>query len=159
MTEIIEQLNNEKNLYQTHRYNYISKKIAFIVSLFGLSSLNINTVSFYEVLYLIPFISLGFDIYILNEDFKIKRIGEFLKINESISTKWENWVVKYKNPYASIAAFGFTMITIIGSTILIFKRNSIETLYDWVFWLWLIIALIINFTLLYYSKRTRNYFK
>ncbi len=77
--QLYDQLNKEKEQAQNLRADFIKRKLAFVVGLFGLGSININSISFFQVLYIIPFISIGFDVYILVEDFKIKRFGVYIK--------------------------------------------------------------------------------
>jgi hypothetical protein len=114
---------------------------------------------FYEILYIIPLISIGFDIYILTEDFKIKRIGEFLK-NKSDSDfiEWENWVSKYKNPYATFGAPLFTMISLLGAGFLLIKNISCCDTECIFFIIWFLILLIIEKFLWKISGKTRRTF-
>lgn len=160
MEKLIEQLQKEKEICQSSRQNFILKKLTFIATLFGVSSINFAQLSFYEILYIIPVIALGYDIYILTEDFKIKRIGEFLRTQESEMQAWENWVAAHPNRYASPAAPFFTFITIAGSGMLLLKNKTWETSSERpLFVVWFSVLVIANCMLLIRSGKTRKLFR
>ncbi|OGI21118.1 MAG: hypothetical protein A2255_06690 [Candidatus Melainabacteria bacterium RIFOXYA2_FULL_32_9] len=84
---------------QQKRRECCIRKMAYIVGLFGAGSL--FTLSAYTygsiiLLFLTPLIALAFDIYIVSEDFCVKRIGNFLKTREPEEspeyTEWEKFV-------------------------------------------------------------------
>jgi hypothetical protein len=158
--KLLEQLNKEKEQAQNLRADFVKRKLVFVVGLFGIGSINIETLSFFQVLFIIPFISIGFDIYILVEDFKVKRIGEFIKNQGGDVSEWEMWVASHKNPYAIWAAPLFTIITTIGSSLILWQKldfglcsNIVSSL------IWLFIIIIGLLILIYKSNITREYFK
>jgi hypothetical protein len=68
------------------------------------------------LLYLVPFIAIAYDIYILAEDFKVKRVGAFIsRENANICPDeklWERFVRDNREP---LAAFGTILLTVLAS--------------------------------------------
>ncbi len=158
--QLYDQLNKEKEQAQNLRADFIKRKLAFVVGLFGLGSININSISFFQVLYIIPFISIGFDVYILVEDFKVKRIGEFIKRKAGVVSEWEKWVSNHKNPYAVWAAPLFTLITTIGSCLILWQKVDLNLCPNVVLSLvWLSIIIVGLVVLIYKSSITRKNFE
>ena len=64
---------------QERRSKYVILKLSFIVGLFGIGSMTISSVSLNSLIYLVPLVVAIFDLYILGEDFGVKRAGRFIK--------------------------------------------------------------------------------
>ena len=86
MSDIATKLRAEIQESKKMRHDFVLRKFAFITVLLGLGSLankitvedNI-TIDFVWLLFLVPVVAIAVDFYILTEDFRIKRAGEFLK--------------------------------------------------------------------------------
>ncbi len=84
-------LYEEKLKHKDHRFNLISMKMIFVASLFGISSIPIcGTIGqLFFILLLVPVLCFSTDIYILAEDYKVKRIGKFIRENYIYFSKVE----------------------------------------------------------------------
>lgn len=96
--DFIEQLRQEIMEGQTRRFRYVIAKISFIISLLGLGTVTSSDIASKTVhfsagplLYLIPFVIFVFDLYIVGEDFGIKRAGGFIRDLESASPAERSW--------------------------------------------------------------------
>ncbi len=115
-------LYEEKNIHKNHRFKLIQRKLLFIGALLGFGSLhpldNILNLNLKMLLYLVPFMAIAYDIYILAEDFKVKRVGAFIyreKAKASIcpdEEEWEKFVKKNREP---LAAVGTILLTVLAS--------------------------------------------
>lgn len=74
----IEHLYAEAMLHKEHRHKHVLRKLLLTASLFGLGGLNISTGSD-AFLFFVPFVALAHDLYIFAEDYKVKRVGLFIK--------------------------------------------------------------------------------
>jgi hypothetical protein len=74
-------LYEEKLKHKEQRFTLITTKIIFVASLFGLSSVSFahSLGRMHYLLILVPVLCFSTDIYIKAEDYKVKRIGKFLR--------------------------------------------------------------------------------
>ena len=72
--EFLRALHEEKIRTQNERADYITRKLAFITVIFGISSANlgIEIADVYWLLYFVPLIALCYDLYIMSADSRIK---------------------------------------------------------------------------------------
>lgn len=103
--QFIEHLHNEKISAQETRSKYVIKKLVFATVLLGAGSSNISNYDFEALLYIVPFLAIVFDLYILGEDYGIKRLGIFLKETTTVSLeeKWEIWVHDNRDKFSAIS--------------------------------------------------------
>ncbi len=114
---------------QEARANYVSAKFAFITGLFGLGALQIGGVSFHWLLYFIPLVAIGYDLYIRAEDLSIKKIGTFLRSDPQAQTAesekaWERFSAQYRDKLAQLATSLFTFIILIAAAVYIYFQQS-----------------------------------
>src|SRR6185503_3161329 len=78
--DFIKHLREEKLQTQTSRTKYVTQKLAYATGLLALGSLKSGSgsVDLSPLLYSVPLLALAFDLYILGEDYSVKRIGCFL---------------------------------------------------------------------------------
>ncbi len=113
-------LYEEKNIHKNHRFKLIQRKLLFIGALLGFGSLHPSdatlNLNFKMLLYLVPFIAIAYDIYILAEDFKVKRVGAFISREEANicpdEKDWEGFVRENREP---LAAVGTILLTVLAS--------------------------------------------
>ena len=114
--EFIAKLHDEIKETQKRRHEFILKKFAFGGTLLGLGSLSVPvsdglTITLMPLLYIVPLLAVAYDIYIVAEDYGIKRAGAFLRLNrgetDKIERLWEAFVGKYDR---SLAPFGYFSI-------------------------------------------------
>lgn len=151
-------LYEEKNLHKNHRFLFIQRKLLFIGTLLGFSSLSLLNngldINFSRMVYLVPLIAIAFDIFILAEDFKVKRVGAFLSMMCQIcpdEEKWECFVFKNREP---LAAYGTVLLTILAflasASILVIERWLSDKYIDW--WSLLSFLVVMLLYVIYYWK-------
>ena len=106
--EFISHLRAEKLKAQDTRGTYTEKKLAYATALLGFGALGTNLgqlsalggINLGLLLYLVPVVALAFDLYILGEDYSVKRIGAFLarKTTDPLEKEWEAWAAKNRTP-------------------------------------------------------------
>ncbi|OGH05794.1 MAG: hypothetical protein A2W22_01750 [Candidatus Levybacteria bacterium RBG_16_35_11] len=145
--EFLQALHNEKIKTQSERADYTKSKLAFVIGLFGLGSLKIGAVESHWILYLIPLVAIGYDLYIRAADVSIKKIGAFLRTNPGTTKnekEWENFSAKYRDTIAPIANTLFTFVVTIAAAMYIYALEQIKNLFFWsVFTSWLLVFLLI----------------
>jgi hypothetical protein len=85
--KFLEQLCNEKEMHKEHRHALVLRKLTFIIGLFGLGTLGFKDISFMPLLFLVPAIALCYDVFIFAEDFKVHRIGKFVRDKARVKDK------------------------------------------------------------------------
>lgn len=148
--EFLQSLHNEKIKTQSERATYVNSKLAFVIGLFGLGSLKIGTVESHWLLYLIPLVAIGYDLYIRAADLSIKKMGVFLRRHPQSGTgesekAWENFSVKCRDRIAPIANTLFTLVVTVAAAIYIYAQNQVKTEIFWIgFFSWVVIFLSIT---------------
>jgi len=154
--EFIKSLHDEKTKAQGTRATYISSKFAFITGLFGLGALKIGEIDFHWLLYFIPLVALGYDLYIRSEDLGIKKMGAFLRSDPKAGTPesekaWERFSAQYRDRLAHLATTLFTFIIIISSAVYIYAQQNASQALNSEFWAgfitWLVLSCIANVAL------------
>lgn len=145
--EFLQALHNEKIKTQSERADYTKNKLAFVIGLFGLGSLKIGDVESHWILYLIPLVAIGYDLYIRAADVSIKKMGAFLRFNSVTTTsekEWENFSAKYRDTIAPIANTLFTLVVTIVAAMYIYALEQIRnSIFLSVFVSWFFVFLII----------------
>lgn len=140
-----------KEVFQTQerRGKILALKLTFISSFFGIGalekvkglSLEINT---YYVFYIIPFIALIFDLYLMGEDYAVKRAGNFLKYNRStppVEKEWEEYIEDGKRDVFSTWAYRISTVLIVLFCVLMLIPEKVYM--ETTFWIW------VSFCILY----------
>jgi hypothetical protein len=90
--DFIQQLRQEIGESQNRREAFIRAKLAFVVSLLGVGAISIQgTFGATALLYIVPFVAFVFDLYILGEDFSVKRAGAFIKTSPAAPSEERLW--------------------------------------------------------------------
>lgn len=115
--EFLKHLQDEKLKTQAARSSYVTQKLAYATGLLALGSLKPGSADLSLLLYLVPLLSTVFDLYILAEDYSVKRIGNFLgeASPDPLEKTWEDYVHEYRDRYAPIAAPSLT--TLLGMAV------------------------------------------
>ena len=163
-TDFLKHLRSEKLKAQEARTTYTLKKLTYATTLLGLGSLNIDVeqitaigpINLGYLLYLTPLVALAFDLYVLAEDYSVKRFGAFLGENspDVLERGWENWVSQNRDPFAPFAMPVLTTLLLIGAAIIMWIGGSAE---GPIFWGWLIFTALVTWTLyvVYWRLRRR----
>lgn len=106
--DFITDLRTEIDHLQDRRQKYVMAKLAFVTGLLGIGfATGENQPPTEMLLYLIPLITFVFDLYILGEDFSIKRAGRFIR-NCANAPKteqiWEEVAFRTRDNYTLFAA-------------------------------------------------------
>lgn len=132
--EFLRALHEEKMRTQAERANYVTRKLAFITAIFGLSSINIGIkiAEIYWLLYFIPMVSICYDLYIMSADSRIKRIGTFLgrhpgSVAGTGERNWEKFCVCYRDSLAPSANILFSIVVTIAAAVFIRSQNLAVT--------------------------------
>lgn len=156
-SEFIRHLREEKLKTQETRSAYTQKKLAYVTALLGIGVLKIEQFDLNPVLYLVPFVAAAFDLYILAEDYSVKRIGAYLRAHssEAVEQVWEKWVTRNRDPFALIAMPILSTLMMAGAAIIIWIAvgGDVPTLY----WPWLVMGLLPSWTLFFLYRRLRDH--
>jgi hypothetical protein len=153
--EFLRALHEEKIRAQNERAELISKKLTFIVVLFGVSSLDlgIKFEDLYWLIYFIPMIAISHDLYIMSADLRIKRIGRFLGKNSlslagDSEIEWENFCIKYTDNIGPSANMFFSFIVTVSAAVFIYvQKTEMQRYFQIWFSAWLIASLSVIMTL------------
>lgn len=151
-------LRKELNETQNIRFKFAIQKLIFIIGLLGLSGIsleikNIENLKF--LIYFVPFVSIMFDLYIIGENFGIRRIGNFLKYNEDVLKEERFWEFLLNIPKNKSRDFfsvqGNTFSTLIAIVLSIFFVLITIESNSGLFWdsigfkiIWIIIVIAIS---------------
>jgi hypothetical protein len=155
--EFIKRMHEEKLASQKRRADYNVKKFLFVGSLFtvGVAKLP-EGIDLNLVLYIVPAVSVCFDLFILGEDYGIKRIGGFIRIKctDTIDSMWEDWVgtKKRRDPFATLAIPFLTLIVLVACAAIIFQKQGPCC---W-FWVWVVANVVATIFLFIYSQYLRR---
>jgi hypothetical protein len=168
-TEFIKHLHAEKLKAEKARTEYTLRKLAYATTLLGLGSLNIDfgriigagnatpagNIHLGLLLYLAPWVALASDLYILAEDYSVKRFGAFLWKNspDVLERGWEEWVSENRDPFGPVAMPVLTTVLLIAAALILWAGGSAA---GPVFWGWLFLTLPIPWILYLYYRRRRG---
>jgi len=130
MTEsrLVRRLMQDMASSMERRHDFAVRKMTFCTALLGLGALFIKvgkdeTLMATPLLYAVPLVAIAFDVYIATEDFRIKRIGEFIRRPSSPSHPdervWEEFVKATPNWFKPYAFFLPTLLLVIASGLLL----------------------------------------
>ena len=143
-----EQLRNEMHLFLSRRHDYSLRKLSFCTGLLGLGtiSVTVGTDQFAvpALLYLVPFIAIAFDLYIVAEDYRVKRAGVFLRRlavhADADERAYETFVGDSAN-HAAPLTFAVVTGIMLGLSAFVLWATSPHKV---VFFLWLAVVLLID---------------
>ncbi len=129
--EFLRALHEEKIRTQNERADYVTRKLAFVTVLFGISSvdLGIKIADLCWLLFFIPLVAICYDLYIMSADSRIKRIGIFLGRHPvshagMAEREWEQFCIAYRDGLAPSANMFFSVIVTIAAAIFIHSQQS-----------------------------------
>ncbi len=148
------------------RHDFVLRKFAFSTALLGFGGLGPTThssgaaIDFSLLLYLVPVVAIAFDFYIVTEDYRIKRAGEFIRRGrsgaEDEEKDWEEFA-KNKPNDTSLFAFGFvTIVYLVGAALILWQTDPVPR---WFFFMWLVVVVLAEAIMLTYAKCIRSRFE
>jgi hypothetical protein len=127
--EFLRALHEEKIRTQNERADYVTRKLAFITVLFGISSVDLGfkIPYIYWLLYFVPMVAISFDLYIMSADSRIKRIGVFLgrhpvSMAGKAERQWERFCVTYRDGLAPSANMFFSAVVTLAAAVFIYSQ-------------------------------------
>lgn len=156
--EFLTDLRKEIFQSQERRGKILIQKLSFITGLFGIGAIgkfgepnmNINTD---YIFYIIPFIALIFDLYLMGEDYSVKRAGHFIKNSIAVPSeekRWEEYIQKGKRDKFPSWAYRITTILIIVFCTIMLKPKEKYT--EIFFWIWMTLCFL--YILLHFRYNT-----
>jgi hypothetical protein len=148
--EFLRALHEEKIRTQTERADYITRKLAFVTVLFGLSSMNlgVSIADFCWLLYFIPLVAICYDLYIMSADSRIKRIGTFVgrypgSMAGEAERQWEKFCIAYRDSLSPSANMFFSIIVTLAAAVFIRTQQSSDSHeFKVLFAAWLVISML-----------------
>lgn len=118
---------------QNRRSEFVKYKFTFVIGALGLGSLAMpGHISTSPLLFCVPVIALAYDLYILGEDFGIKRAGAFLARSRSKASDeekaWEKLVAENRDHFSVVAGPILSLLATTGAGLMYFtlKSDAIE---------------------------------
>ena len=128
--EFLRALHEEKIRTQNERADYVTRKLAFVTVLFGISSVNlgIKIADIYWLIYFIPLVAISYDLYIMSADSRIKRIGIFLGKHPAsragtAEREWEHFCTDYRDGIAPSANIFFSIIVTLAAAMFVHSQQ------------------------------------
>lgn len=154
-------LRDEIETGQSRRHDFHMKKLAFTTGLLGLGSLGSpvsgERIDVTSLLWLLPVVAFAFDLYIVSEDYGVKRAGAFLgKVASRTSEAervWESEFLHQKNNQFAPIAFFIVSIVLWASAATLLWQSDESRLFIAI---WSIVILLAESSLLLYSVRLRS---
>lgn len=150
--DFLNDLRSELREAQEKRAAFVRQKFTYVIGFLGIGSLSIGDFRPSALLYLAPFISFTFDLYIVGEDFGIKRIGGFLGRKESKAPdeekKWEKWVRQNRDPFSKMAGSLLSIMVFLASILVLWSQERNNLIY----WIWIAVNIIILIGIWKYSR-------
>ena len=135
-SEFIKRMHEEKLESQRRRADFNIRKFLFVGALFSVGAAKLpKDIDLTLVLYIVPVISICFDLFILGEDYGIKRIGGFIRNNcpDTVDASWEVWIGSKRDPFATFAVPLLTLLVLTACVAIIWSTQQCSA---W-FWVWL----------------------
>jgi hypothetical protein len=132
---------------QKRRGQILTLKLSFISGFFGIGSFDKIANSGLEinanyVFYIIPFIALIFDLYLMGEDYGIKRAGQFIKESAEtprVEKEWEAYIAQGKRDLFSTWAYRiYAVLIVFVCFIMVFPHHHMPSPF---FYLWALLSI------------------
>lgn len=158
--DFLNSLYAEKESHKQHRHEMVKNKLMFTIGLFSVGNIQIPVampgMGFSSLLFFVPIVSIAYDVYIFSEDFKIKRIGEF--ILEKCRSKcldeaaWEHWLTddKHRENIAPLASLILSALAIAGCGLLLHATTDKYVFYSWLSGCLLLLSVVFGYS---YKRR------
>lgn len=137
---------------QKRRAAYVRQKFTYVIGLLGIGSISIGSFQPISFLYLAPLIAFAFDLYILGEDFGVKRASGFLSRQDVQSPddnkKWERYCKENRDPFSRLGGPFLTFLVLIASILVLWTQAKNTSIY----WIWIITNIIVLIGMVLYSN-------
>ena len=166
MSDIATKLRIEIQEGKKMRHEFVLRKFSFLTVLLGGGSLTNkiptgSNINLSWLLLLMPVVAIAFDLYILTEDYRIKRAGEFIRKKgneiEKDEKEWEEFSKQHPNILSTLAFSFVTLIYLIGAAIILFHNKDQKILDESDLWLWVYFMFFVEIILVLISVLTRKW--
>jgi hypothetical protein len=181
--QFLEHLYKEKEIHKEHRHKHVMHKLVLSSTFFGLGQFSGMAGVSSLFLYVVPLIALVHDLYIFAEDYKVKRVGFFLRqLRQQVEglacpeeILWEQkWLRKHRERWAYWASFTYTLIITVFAAVAIFAFDYSASLhpqpiafapsqivFTWhpmllVYLLWLLICAVATVEVFFHGRSMRT---
>jgi hypothetical protein len=117
----------EKFTSQSRRQQLTLRKVTWIIVLFAASTLKLPIdLKTQDFLYIVPFIAIIFDLYILGESFGIRRFARHMREEYSNwpDGKWETFMMGRRDPFSTSGLAYSTLVILVGAGLLLLERQG-----------------------------------
>ena len=164
VSDFLSDLQEEKLKHKQHRYEFVKQKLFFIIGLSGLGSLEkIGEIDLTYLLFLVPLVAIAFDIYIVAEDFKVKRIGAYIlrEFHGAPVYIWEELLDRkthWREGSARYASLGLTTVIFLFVAYILWPEDWNQKNYSSFFVFWGVINIISLVVIYFRSQRHKEMF-
>ena len=151
----LQHLYKEKEIHKEHRHKHVIYKLVLTGSFFGLGQFTNERTLFALFLYVVPFIALVHDVYIIGEHLKVQRVGRFIKYFEGIKNTivcpeeiiWETYTSNNRELWAYKASLLYSALVSIFSSIAIYEVTNEQAGNLYIGWvlLWVLFLFVVWF--------------
>jgi hypothetical protein len=121
--EFLAKLREEMGQCVQRRFQFQLAKVTSLGTLIGAGVLLVKDIQLTVFFYVIPYIAMTFDLFIVSESFRLRRLSSFVHNEKKkfgdAEFRWEAFVRANPGRLASIANYLFTVITATGCTIIL----------------------------------------
>lgn len=138
------------------------RKLAMCTGLLGAGALRLEAgqgaaLELSPLLYLVPVAAIAFDVHVVAEDFRIKRIGEFLERRPMGASEdereWGRFVQQRPNRLSPLSFSVSTAVLLIGASLLLQQAETPSS----VFWPWLLAVVACEVSIVKFGNRVRKW--
>jgi len=127
-SNFFDHLRDEKIKTEGVRSGFVVQKLLFATALLGAGAgtTGLANINLRILLYLVPYVSLVFDLYYLAEDYSVKRIGGYLgaKSADPDEHGWESWVGAHRDPFAPFSMSLLTLLITAGAAFAVWHEGT-----------------------------------
>jgi hypothetical protein len=138
-------LHEEKLRSQERRGTLVLRKLTWVTGLFAIGSLKVTslgtaTLDFILILYVVPVVSIVFDLYITGENYGVKRMGAFVRqhMPEEYEGIWEAWLRDKRDVFSRYALPLSSLVVLTVSCLILMIADGDAEQTPWVVVLWAI---------------------
>ena len=142
-------LHEEKLRAQERRGILIQRKVVWLTGLFAVGAIELPLgIGSTLILYLLPLVALIFDLYVMGEDYGIKRMGTFVRLQHegTPDADWEEWLRAgskddpsgKRDAFARWALRVGSVLVLLGSALLLGLTGVASPVF---FWSWFMASL------------------
>jgi hypothetical protein len=156
--DFLKDLRSEIHSAQERRAAYTRQKFAFVTGFLGIGSISIQHLGTMPLLYIAPIVAIAYDLYILGENFGIRRAGAFILKSEKSPKEeklWEKAVRANRDLFAKIGGPLSTLLVLFAAGTVLFPS---QRLYPH-FWTWTGVTLLIMYIVSWLDRTRHNELK